>query len=593
MVALRIVGQYVWRCAYAIVALAFVGIGLWAIACYGLTELYADQWRQYLTYLALPFPADALAADNGHRTVFPSLIRLLELELFDGNQRLQLVVGASCAFASWLLVVRTALRDETVAAAARWPVVALTAFALFWIGNARMLLHGNEAVHVHLIILSLLGALLVTSDDRRRRWRLVAACLFGVVATFSFGSGMAVFPALAVALALQRRARDLALVLAVAAITLAVYMTVPGGDGVRHAIGLRPLANLGTMATWLASMWFYLLQPFIDPDSGGSLLLLKETASSTARAYRSVFGDPELNPIPLTVVGGFGLAWLSGLTWHAWRRRADGATLRLGIGMAWFAVGVAGIVSLGRLDYFAAHPAQIFANRYVPWSCLFWCGVLTAALAFPAAAGTGARLRMASLSVLIAVALCLGLLTTRGHLLWSQIVQQGVRLDSAAFVAGVIDDDRSLGESLHEEVATALNRIRAARVAEFAWPESRLIGQRVPFARVGAGVTPLRFEAIPARNRLGGDAMRIELQFQRTDDVEMPPRLLVIVDGRAAGVLVQQTTMPGWSYAGYVAQPVTTDELRVLRLREGGDECWVGCGDGSYSQSPPEPGRRH
>ncbi|MGH9341589.1 MAG: hypothetical protein ACRD1R_18895, partial [Acidobacteriota bacterium] len=60
--------------------------------------------------------------DNGHRMIFPSLFKLIELKLFGGYQVLQLASGALFAFAAWVVIVVTVLRDPTVRENNRWSI---------------------------------------------------------------------------------------------------------------------------------------------------------------------------------------------------------------------------------------------------------------------------------------------------------------------------------------------------------------------------------------------------------------------------------------------------------------------------------------
>jgi hypothetical protein len=301
----------------------------------------------------------------------------------------------------------------------------------------------------------------------------------------------------------------------------------------------------------------------------------------------------------------------------------------VGLGCAWFALGVAGIVALGRMEFFAGYPDQIFANRYVPWSCLFWFGLLAGAIGLRAqapvagaanpvdawgyagAAGTwsadahraagpglgppGVQVGAAAPSAAngdrlgrtprwvwlpACVMLVMAVLTTPSHRIWSEIVQQGVCLDSAGFVSGVIDPQRSLGETIAEEVIAGLPAIRGAGLSAFAWPEARRVGTpAAPAVRV-EGIEVLKLAAAPVGNRLGGGATQIQVQVRRNADVPMPARLLVEVDGVLVGVLVRQTVLPGWSWAGYVPQPVGPTQLRLHALAADGTlHCWTGCAD--------------
>jgi hypothetical protein len=583
-----------------LLALAFVVSGTLAVLQLGITELYADQWRQYLPYVQEAFPASAFVADNGHRSVFPALIRLAELHWMDGNQWLQLLAGLMFALTAWGIAARIALRDGTLAWLDRAVAVAVVAFAIFWLGNARMLLHGNESANVYLIMLSLVAAVALAMDRAAGAPRLTGAGALGVVAAFSFGPGLAVFVGVIAVLLLQRRWRAAAGLAIAMFVTLAVYMAIPGGDGVRNSLHIAPLANLRTAATWLSSMWLHLLLPLVDIDVAARVPFgLSGAAQAIARGWQALFGNPWHDVLPFTVAGMAGLAWLAWLSARAVRRDAGPAML-LGLGMAWFAFAVAGIVALGREEYFAAHPGQIVANRYVPWSCLFWAGLLVAAIGArgtgsgaAAAVASGERTdaaapvaRLRPLHALVLAILFLGLATNGGFRVWSRIVQNGVRVDAAGFASGVVDATASFGETVSAEVVHGLPVLREARVSMFAWPEARLIGtQVIPDAQVGnVGREPASVDVRPVGNLLGGTAMRIEAVFWRRHDTgndadaSMPRRLLLVEAGEAIGILVHRADTDGGRYAGYARREVPMDRLVYARLDgEGRPVCFAGC----------------
>lgn len=618
--------------ALAVVASGFVVYGLWAIASFGLTELYADQWRMYPPYLQFAFPENVFRVENGHRTVVPSLIRLAENLWLDGNQRLQLAAGAAFALAAWVVLAWVTLRERGLSPPTRWMVVALAAFALFWLGNARMLLHGTEAIQVYLIIACQAGAATLLARARAGAAAVALACVLALIATLSFGSGLAVFPAAAIVLGLQRRWRPAAAVLAATALTLVLYLLLPGGDGVRGTLEVRPLANAQVAATWLASMWVTLLGPLMNVDAGAGLWFgLDHATRWVARAWMALFGDARVNPAPFAVLGWLGLAALAWHSWRAWSLPSPARLALVGLGCAWFALGVAGIVALGRLDYFVEHPDQIFANRYLPWSCLFWFGLLAAACGLrarntetsapraastvpgtgPAAlsvpmVGTGRGVAGAATGVVAAVPagpvadgraprwvllpagvmLLMGALTSPGHRVWSELVQQGVRLDMAAFASGVVEADRSFGETIAEEVIVATPALRAARLSGFAWPEARLLGSAAAPAPVLDHVEPVTVELQPVGNRLGGSATRLQVRFQRNADVDMPDRLMVVVGGRVRAVLVRQTVLPGWSWAGVAPLALEPGGFALHSLAgDGTQRCWLGCA----TPTPPDP----
>jgi hypothetical protein len=516
------------------------------------------------------------------------MIRLLENAWLDGNQRLQLVAGGAFALAAWLVLAGVALRERTLSLPARWLVLALAACALFWLGNARMLLHGNESTQVYLIIACQVAAAALASRPGGGVAALAGVCLLALIATFSFGPGLAVFPAAAIVLVLQRRWRAAAVVLAATALTLAVYLLLPGGDGVRNSLVVRPLANLHTAATWLASMWVTLLQPLIEVDAGRALPFgLYEPTRPLARLYAATLGNPWVDHGPFALLGWLSLAALAWLSWRAWRLPSVARLALVGLGCAWFALGVAGIVALGRMAFFAEYPGQIFANRYVPWSCLFWFGLLAGAIGLsaraPADGGAAPGRTPRWVWLPAGVMLVMAVLTNTSHRIWSTIIQQDVRLDSAGFVSGVIDPQRALGETPVEDVMTALPAIRDAGLSAFAWPEARLQGRPVALIAAGAGAGAAA-QVTPVGNRLPpGNAVRVELLAPGNAEADRPERLLVASQGIAVGVLVQQRLGRPGLYAGY-ALAAPDDALAIGALVDGGRmQCWTGC------PTPPTP----
>lgn len=574
-----------WPLVHAAFAAMFVAVAAWAVLAWSLTELYADQWRQYLPYLERAFPASAVATDNGHRAVVPSLLRLLENAWLEGNQRLQSILGGVFAIAAVAGLARVTLTDAALDRGRRWALVALAAFAVLWLGNARMLLHGNESTQVHLIILCLVAAAALLSQPRERTASTLTACALALVATFSFGSGIALFPALLVLLAVQRRWRSVALVAAVMAATAVAYLLLPGGDGVRGVLKVEPLTNLRLLATWLASMWHALAAPLVEPDAGQSLppSLLAWTRP-IADAYVGLFGPVAQRPWPFALIGAAGLAWLAVATWQAGRQpRASARTVCVGLAVAWFAVAVGALVALSRSAYFELHPDQVMANRYVPWSCLFWWGVSATLIARRNADVTGAATPMALRSNLAVTGLLLaGLATSVGYGLWARSVQQQVRSDHAGFVAGVVDGGRDLGETVHDEVVRGLPAIRAAGLSAFAWPEARLQGREVSVVGGDPRARVLAETRDAVDNRLGGEAVRIELAVDASSP--RPARVVVMSGDRVVGLLVRRRARAPSRYIGY-ARVSPTQTLHYASLDDAGQlHCWTAC---THPPAPP------
>ncbi|HEX4883578.1 MAG TPA: hypothetical protein VFX05_05530, partial [Casimicrobiaceae bacterium] len=124
--------------------------GMVAVWRYGWRDLFADAWRIYANYLSLTFPHDVLALENGHRPVLPALLRVAEMHVVAADHSVQwlagLVLAAGSVLAGWWIV----LRDRDVESLGQAAAALVVAVAVFWLANARMLMHPIESVQTYL-----------------------------------------------------------------------------------------------------------------------------------------------------------------------------------------------------------------------------------------------------------------------------------------------------------------------------------------------------------------------------------------------------------------------------------------------------------
>ncbi|MEO7198636.1 MAG: hypothetical protein ABIY56_00290 [Dokdonella sp.] len=563
------------------IAGVFVAIGLYAIAINGWTELYADQWRSYTFYLERPFPASVMVQENGHRPVLPGLIRVAELRWLHGNQWLQLIAGALFAFITWAVLAVLAWLDREADPLTRAMAIALAGFAIFWLGNSRMLLHGNESVHVYVLTACLAGAIGLCLS-RPRRVAVAGACVLAVLATFTFGSGLAVFMAAALVLAVQRRYRAALGVALALGLTLALYLLLPGAAGVRNSLSLDPLQTLLMTATWLSSMPVNLFIVLLDESAGNAMPgWVSQPGHKLAYLYTQGFGDIWTRHGPAAVLGLLAVVYVLWATWSTWRSRVHTRLRLAGLGLTWFAMAVGGIVTLSRLSLFTTNPGQVFANRYLPWSCLFWLGVGWIALGSPR---WHAELwRRIAVTVCIVLVLGFGLLTTGGNLIWGALVQNSIRLDAVGVAVGVVDaaHSRKLGETMWDELREGLPAVREAKVSMFAWPESQAWGKPFTATLVTAVDEPapvVEVESI-GNDLEGGEALKVRATLAQATDRALPDRLLLVdAHGMARGILMQTRTQAPWNYVGYSRHsPAEATSFSLIELSEQGSHCWSGC----------------
>ncbi|MCK7593869.1 hypothetical protein [Pseudomarimonas salicorniae] len=475
-----------------LVALALGLSTLAHIASYGFAEIYSDQFRQYRNIQQAGMPAALFQPDNGHRQVLPNLVRWMDVEFGQADQRIPLSVGLLMIIAVWGLLLSLAWRERRNSPALAGAVALIATVGLFWAGSARVQYHGNEAVQVHLVILLMLWAtrsISALGDTPWRGWAVGLGC--AVLAMLSFATGVAVFAGLlGLAVVLRRPWKEVLVAGAISAACLLTYTFVlPGGDGVRNTISLQPLALAEVAATWIGAFptTSWLALPVegafgAGPERVAATGLVGFVLQLSAQALRGLFGwQSQLAAAP--VAGVLGFALLAGFCARCWRAPERAGQLeRCALGIALFAAALSALVAVGRLEYFKVHPEQMLADRFALYSALFWFALLLCAVA---RWGEG---RWPWLGVAVALGAAVWILPTqelgRGWASHSARVmearaaqaQSGVLLDGWAGFADMPDLDA---------VEASLDYYRQAELGMFRTPRSRAMGRQLAAAQLG------------------------------------------------------------------------------------------------------------
>ena len=570
-------------------AVVWLWSSLTAIANFAFRYPAFDQFRLYRFYLGMPFPANAIQVENGHRPILPALVRIAEIHWFAADQIMQIAVGCAAALLALTLIVVTIAREHVMSVVTRAAACALSVVALFWLGNARMLMHGNELVHAYFVVLFTILAVLAVNIARRRRptmWMGLAA-LSCVAATFSFGTGMASFGAvLGLGLIVRLRLRDLAIPSALLVASLAVYLLgLPGNGGIRNTLLFDPAGNLAVLARWLSAPWMraWLGQadPSIEPWLQSSLLSfpLGHALVSTARWLSTPFGEAAAMR-ESAIVGSIGVCAFLGEAIHAWRRgRGITSTRVLALGLSAFAFGAAVIVCFGRLHLFEASPDQVFADRYLPWSCLFWLGI-----ALYTVGGEGRPTAWSTAGFVCATVLTMLIFAPSHRSLagWSATVYRHIQQSAVAAQLGIWDAQRFEDPSASsEDVKTTLDLMRQQHLSMFAEPAFDLVehGWHAPLSIPAPLATSysrvVRQFDDPEGHRLVAD---FEGWIPRVENLPSDP-VLVVVDasGSLRGLAKFSFIGPGKKslrfnvprkrgFDGYVLDPKPNERLSVLVL---------------------------
>lgn len=470
-------------------ALAYAWTALCAEINFAWRQPMFDQWRLYRTFLSLPFPANVLQLENGHRPIFPNLLRVAEIHWLAADQRLQITCGTAFAFLTAALMAFSALRERSATFIARSAGAMLAVIGVLWLANARMLLHGNESVHAYLLTLCVVAAsLLVHRAGRCGSFTSLAASSAAcVVAMFCFGPGAASFASVVLlALIMRVPARWLLAPFTMLAGCLILYVLVlPGSQGVRHMLDIRPWESIRIMAQWLSSPWINGWLGLADPPATWVILDKPELTNRLLHASANALAETTgISWRGLGMAISFaGIVIFSMRTTIAlWRGARDlTAWESVAIGVGSFALLCATIFAVGRMDYLHEYPNQVYADRYMIWPSLFWCA-LAYLITFDLAHAQAKCAQIAGIIFLVIMPFALWPAHRQG-VEWASIVYRDAQEDAAAARSGVFDADKfpdNAGASKPTVLAT-LDLLRRDHLAMFADQNWQLVGKTCPW----------------------------------------------------------------------------------------------------------------
>lgn len=510
---------------------------------------YADSYRFLVTFDALPFPQDALAADNGHREVLTNLVRIAEFEWFGATQWLQMLVGGVALLAALAVLAAPWLRT---AAPRRAAALCLLAVGVLWLGNTRKLAHASELVHLGPIVLCLaLGLRALAGGERPSAKSSAAAAVCGLAATLSFGSGLACFAAFGAALAVRRAPlRSWIPLLAGGAAALAALLGGGGGDSAKPVID--PLAQVDLWLRWLGAPFVWGLSPLLDTAHAERLPLgmLGAPIRAVAGAMESACGPHLAARWPGALCGGLGVV---AVVRAALLGRRDEPTQVVALGLAAFGATVGALVVALRVAYFAEFPDQVTSQRYLPWSMLFWLGVAWCYCDATSSPRTALRLAIAA-ALLFAPS---QVWTARNAFR----LQQTADLTAVGAAVGALDATYPLVETRAFDLVQATPMLRRREAAMFAWPETAVLGTVPDPARL----RPIELRSVataPVANRFDGPASEFWAELPHAAGERL---LLLDGIGIAIGIALREPGQTRWR--GFLRGTPSADELRGAFVR--------------------------
>lgn len=449
-----------------------------------------DQYFTFQHYIESSFPSNVLTPENGHRPIFPAMVRMADIEYFHSSQVLSRAIGTGLMTLVWVSLLILCLRHSAASNGAlqqadklpppqatpstplRAAVIALlVTLALLWLGNVRMLAHANEQLHVYGVLLGLTLAI-GAQYQMRERVNALGFCgmlLAALFATFCFGNGLVVFPTLMLlAYLLKWPWRwQLALLFGTVFATLLYSRWLPGTSQV------PPINNLATgialVMSWLNSCvhsaWL-VFAPYDDRTI--SYLGAQAYNSAWVGISAQYFGFAQPGAI-MRVTFWLGVIGTCTALWVVLRHTRSKIQSRLqfvALALMIFSGGTACLIVLFRAQYFIdVGVSQLFADRYVPWSSLWWLGMTLYALSL-----VPSRRWLDWIAAAGALVLAWGLSFSQfTNATWAYIVHQKLQDQGLALAYGYEDPAELLRQSTMplDYTQRSLDLLREHKLAQF------------------------------------------------------------------------------------------------------------------------------
>ena len=360
-----LVAEWVVRICAALAAIILLVSGvvyLW-LGHWPVTHL--DYWSIYDFCLSHTWLESSLLKHAEHLIFFPSFFWLADLRFFHGDQELLFIAGLMLLFLTFTLLLIPVWRDKTVGLTAKVIATLVVIVGNFWMGRGPITGSGGfncicSLVTAGAVLAFLLLPKMGVSMLRSLPATLIVICA-GFVASFSFGTGLAIWPTLLfLALCLRLPWRSFVLLGIAAAAALIIYQRIPP-----HLADYRMIQAAGSAGLALVTRLCRLAGgPFFYAASGWheKPLPLEAAQSSMLAPW---FGGAG---ITLAVVA---------MVLTLMRRDLARSSLKLiGMALVTFNFVAMAIVVVGNRLRGPHFQSEFLLPRYLFWTTLFWTGLL-------------------------------------------------------------------------------------------------------------------------------------------------------------------------------------------------------------------------
>ena len=326
----------------------------------------ADYWPIYDFALNHTWLESAVHKHGEHVIFFPSFFWLANLRFFHGNQLPLFLAGLALLFLTVALLLIAVWRDDTIGFTAKIMATLVVIVGNFWMARSPIIASGGFNCICSLLMTSaalafvLLPSMAATSLRMFVATTLFAVCA-GFVASFSFGTGLAIWPTLLL-LAWGLRLRWRAFVsLGIAAVAaLVIYQQLPPhlpGYKTIQAVGSAGLALVPRLCRLAGSPFFYAASGWHE----------KPLSPEAARTFMLSLW-----------CGAAGLALaVVALVFIMIRRDLAKRRLKLiGVALMTFNFVAMAIIVVGNSSRGPSFQFEFLLPRYLFWGTLFWTGLL-------------------------------------------------------------------------------------------------------------------------------------------------------------------------------------------------------------------------
>jgi len=432
---------------FLVTGIVYLYLGRWTVT-------HQDFWLIYEVYFNHSWLESAVLKYYNHSLFFPTLLRLADLHFFHGDQEPLFFVGLALLFITASLLLIPIWRDKTVSLTAKSMSTLVMIVGNFWMGRSVITASGGFNCENSLVMaggaLAFLFLPKMSASGTGLLQPMLIVIFAGLVASFSFGAGVAIWPTLLfLGWCLRLPRYCIGLLIAAGVGTAVVYVLLPEAFSIPDSLPTTPTARV-------AFLWLFRLVG--NPVSNAVFAWWPKAPYVYLVAYPSL----------ATFTGVIGLALLAAaVVPQIIRRDIEKSSLEFtGLALVLFNILALLLVLAGRSGSKSISAAAL--PRYFFWSALFWTGLCLVGIA-----RVDAKPRLRWIVYIVVLALPLMVFPAhRKNALYQRRVRTAAEYDAIGLINRVQLDEQQIGTLFFKgwpvEFYQAVEQMRLRRLDMFA-----------------------------------------------------------------------------------------------------------------------------